>query len=162
MKGRKMFIILNLLTMSILLSSHLSAQSNSKATHNEAEKAIAESNGFYFQAYAKNDPSLFTSLYAEDCWIMPPNALALCGPEAPREFFEKAYHLNGTRNGKFITIDVFGISEDIVAEIGFWKLYNASNVELDDGKFLVLWKKTPQGWKRWRDSFSSNRVKNNP
>jgi ketosteroid isomerase-like protein len=28
----------------------------------------------------------------------------------------------------------------------------------DDGKFLVLWKKTDKGWKMYRDSFSSNRA----
>jgi ketosteroid isomerase-like protein len=27
---------------------------------------------------------------------------------------------------------------------------------LDDGKYLVLWKKTPGGWKMYRDCFNSN------
>ena len=51
------------------------------------------------------------------------------------------------------------MQEDIVAEIGFWKVYDADKVEFDDGKFLVLWKKTPKGWKMWRDSFSSSHSK---
>jgi ketosteroid isomerase-like protein len=28
---------------------------------------------------------------------------------------------------------------------------------MDEGKYLVLWKKTAKGWKMFRDSFSSNR-----
>jgi len=132
-------------------------QQATNANLEEAKKAIAASNEIYFLAFAKNDTSLFTSLYAEYCWIMPPNVPALCGPKAPHDFFQTAYNQFGIRNGKFITIDVYGISEDIVAEIGFWKLYNAGNVEFDDGKFLVLWKKTSKGWKIWRDSFNSSR-----
>ena len=33
---------------------------------------------------------------------------------------------------------------------------NAKGELFDDGKFLVLWKKTKNGWKMFRDSFSSN------
>ena len=157
MKKRKLFIILYLASISAIPFGCTRAQSGSKANLEEAKKAIAESNEIYFQAFSKNDSSIFINRYAEDCWIMPPNAPSLCGPEAPGDFFKTAYNQFGLRNGKFNTIDVYGISTDIVAEIGFWKSYNASNVEFDDGKFLVLWKKTAKGWKMWRDSFNSNR-----
>lgn len=123
------------------------------------KKTITESNEMYFQAFAKNDPSAFSERYAEDCWIMLPNTPVMSGPNAARDFFSFGYNQFGVRNGKRITIDVYGISDDIVAEIGFWKLYNATNAEIDDGKYLVLWKKTSKGWKMWRDSFSSNRSK---
>jgi ketosteroid isomerase-like protein len=36
---------------------------------------------------------------------------------------------------------------------------DAQNTLVDDGKYLVLWKKTDKGWKMFRDSFSSNRAK---
>ncbi len=157
MKGRKIFIGVYWAVMSMLPLGYVSAQSNSKAALEEAKKAIAESNELYFRAFAKNDASTFINLYAEDCWIMPPNTPTLCGPDAPGDFFKTAYNQFGIRNGKFITIDVYGISEDIVAEIGFCKLYNADNIEFNDGKFLRLWKKTEKGWKIWRDSFNSSR-----
>jgi len=157
MKRKKIFIILYLATISMLSVGYLSAQPNVKTNLEEAKKAIATSNEMYFRAFVKNDMAAFINLYAEDCWIMPPNAPALCGPDAPGGFFQKAYNKLGVRNGKFITIDVYGVSDDIVAEIGFCKLYDADNIEFGDGKFLVLWKKTPKGWKRWRDSFNSNR-----
>ena len=159
MKERKKFIILCFAGISMLPFHHASAQPDSIANLEDAKKAIAASNEIYFQAFVKNDASIFINRYAEDCWIMPPNAPALFGPDAPRDFFQTAYNKSGIRNGKFITIDVYGISEDIVAEIGFWKLFDDDNIEFDDGKFLVLWKKTPQGWKMWRDSFNSSRSK---
>jgi len=138
---------------------HATAQSDTKTNLEDVRKAIAESNELYFQAFAKNDADLFISRYAEDCWIMLPNAPALCGPNAAKDFFQGGYNKFGVRNGKLITVDVYGVSEDVVAEVGFWKLYNISNIEIDDGKFIVLWKKTSQGWKMWRESFNSSRGK---
>ena len=123
----------------------------------EAKKAIAESNDIYFQSFVKNDSSIFIDRYAEDCCIMGPNAPAMCGANAPLEFFKMAYNDFGLRNGKFITQEVFGVGDGYVAEVGLWQSFDANNVLTDDGKFLVLWKKTPKGWKMFRDSFSSNR-----
>jgi ketosteroid isomerase-like protein len=157
MKKGTSFIILCLTTVSVLHFDYSRAQSKGNVNLEEAKEAIAESNALYFQAYVKDDVSLLTKQYAEDCWIMAPNASALCGPDAPPDFFRITYHQLGIRNGKLMTIDVYGISEDIVAEIGFWKLYDADNIEFKDGEYLVLWKKTSNGWKRWRDSFTNRR-----
>jgi ketosteroid isomerase-like protein len=102
---------------------------------------------------------LFIDRYTKDCWIMPPNAPALCGEDAPLEFFKTAFNKFGVRNGKFTTIDVFGDGVKFVTEVGFWQLFDAKKRLFDNGKFLVLWKKTPDGWKMFRDSFSSDRGK---
>jgi len=154
---KKIFIVF--CVAAVLSFEHASAQSDPKANLEEAWKAITESNELYFQAFEKNDASLFVNRYAEDCWIMLPNAPALCGPNAAKDFLRRGYDQFGIRNGKLITVDVYGVSEDIVAEVGFYKLYNVSNIEFDDGKFIVLWKKTSQGWKMWRESFNSSRSK---
>lgn len=124
---------------------------------NEAKKAIAASNAIYFEAFRKGDSSIFIDRYAKDCWIMPPNAPALCGADAPIQFFKTAYNKIGLRNGRFITIDIFGDGAEFVTEIGFWESYDANNKLFDNGKFLVVWKKTAEGWKMYRDSFSSDR-----
>jgi ketosteroid isomerase-like protein len=147
------------LQLSLLLFYTCRAQQTVNTNLEEAKKAIAASNKIYFQAFVKGDSSLFIARYAKDCWIMPPNAPALCGEDAPLEFFKTAYHTFGLRNGKFITIDVFGDGGEFVTEEGFWQSFNADNKLFDNGKFLVLWKKTPDGWKMFRDSFSSDRYK---
>jgi ketosteroid isomerase-like protein len=147
-----------LILMSFLVL-HCQAQQTTNANLEEAKKEIAASNKIYFQAFAKGDSALFIARYAKDCWIMPPNAPALCGEDAPLEFFKTAYTKFGLRNGKFITIDVFGDGGEFVTEEGFWQSFDAYNKLFDNGKFLVLWKKTPDGWKMFRDSFSSDRYK---
>jgi ketosteroid isomerase-like protein len=158
MKKRFFILPAQIIGMSFLFF-HCQAQRSTNANLDEAKKAIATSNGILFQAFAKGDSSIFIDRYAQDCWIMPPNAPSLCGTGAPLEFFRTAYNKFGVRNGNFITIDVFGDGAEFVTEVGFWQLFGANNKPLDNGKFLVLWKKTPGGWKMFRDSFSSDRGK---
>ena len=122
----------------------------------EAKKAIAESNDRYFKSFAKDDSSIFINSYADDACILAPNTLAACGREAFAKFFREAYQNYGLRNGKFITTNVYGDGKDFVTEEGLWQSFNAKGELFDDGKFLVLWKKTSKGWKMFRDSFSSN------
>ncbi|PZR29801.1 MAG: nuclear transport factor 2 family protein [Citrobacter freundii] len=122
----------------------------------EAKKAIAESNAIYFEAYVKNDSSLFIDRYATDACILGPGAAQLCGKENAARFFRQSYDEYGMRNGKFTTTAVYGDGIEFVTEEGLWQSFDAGGRLFDDGKFLVLWKKTPAGWKMFRDSFSSN------
>ena len=135
------------------------AQSRNKPDLAEVKKAIAESNNIYFEAFVKGDSSIFINRYAKDACIMAPNVQAMCGTAAALEFFRFAYHTIGLRNGKFITTAIYGNDAEFVTEEGLWQSFDANNKMFDDGKFLVLWKKTPEGWKMFRDSFSSNRDK---
>ena len=145
------FICLTLL--SAITCGPALAQTNANLT--EAKKEIAASNAIYFEGFTKGNASLFASHYTPDCWIMPANEPNLCGPDAAPTFFKKAYS-RGVRNGKLITIDVYGVSKDVVAEVGFFQLANADKKQFDDGKYLVLWKKTAAGWKIFRASYSSD------
>ena len=123
----------------------------------EAKKAIAESNSIYFQSYIKNDPSIFINRYAEDCRIMMPNAPAMKGHKGAGDFFKMTSNKpGGLHNGKFITTDVYGLGNGYVTEEGIWQSFNENNKLIDNGKYLVLWKKTAKGWKMFRDSFSSD------
>jgi ketosteroid isomerase-like protein len=148
-----------LFAMLFLFQKSSAQQPTENSNLDEAKKAIAASNSIYFQAFVKGDSSIFVDRYAKDCWIMPPNAQALCGANAPLEFFKIAYYKIGLRNGKFITTDVFGDGKEFVTEVGLWQSFDANNKMFDNGKFLVLWKKTPEGWKMFRDSFSSDNSK---
>ncbi len=143
----------------LLLFFNGRAQETINANLEMARKEIAASNALYFQAFAKGDSSLLIERYTKDCWIMPANAPALCGVDAPLELYRMAYYKAGLRNGKFITIEVFGDAVEYVTEVGFWRTFDANNQVVNNGKFLVLWKKTLNGWKMFRDSFSSDRDK---
>jgi ketosteroid isomerase-like protein len=158
---KKINFLLMLLPAGLLqvLCGCTTAQSKKPSPLEEAKKAIAASNAIYFQAFVRGDSSIFIHRYTTDCCIMAPDAPALCGPDAALHFFRIAYYQAGLRDGQFVTTNVYGDGENFVTEEGTWQSYDANHMLFDDGKFLVLWKKTPQGWKMYRDSFSSNRKK---
>jgi ketosteroid isomerase-like protein len=131
-------------------------QLKAKSNLQQVKAAIEKSNDDYFRAFRKGDSSLFIDRYTDDCWTMPSNQPALCGPEAALDFFRIAYYQLGVRKGKFISIDVFGDGQGFMTEVGFYYLFDAKNVELADGKYIVLCNKTENNWKRFRDSFSPN------
>jgi ketosteroid isomerase-like protein len=146
--------LLSLILLLLLTNSYTLAQHDPLA---EAKKAIAESNAIYFTSFAKNDSTVFIDRYAPDACIMPPNSPQFCGHNAVANFFKFGYETIGLRGGKFITTAVYGDGKEFVTEEGLWQSFNEKGELFDDGKFLVLWKKTPKGWKMFRDSFSSNR-----
>lgn len=149
-----------LISIVIISAACNSQQKSTTANLEEAKKAIAESNDIYFESFVKNDSSIFIDRYADDACIMAPFAPQACGKENAARFFRAAYDSYGLRNGKFITTAVYGSGEQFVTEEGLWQSFNEKGELFDDGKFLVLWKKTSNGWKMFRDSFSSNRSTN--
>ena len=142
----------------LLVSVHFiaNAQSNHSNTLDEAKKAIAASNDTYFAAIAKNDGSILNH-YADDACLFPPNSPIVSGRAEMAKFFKHSYETYGLKGGKFITKNVYGDGREYVTEEGLWQSFDANGKLFDDGKFLVLWKKTKSGWKMFRDSFSSNR-----
>jgi ketosteroid isomerase-like protein len=53
------------------------------------------------------------------------------------------------------TIEVDGNGETAWEE-GRYTLVGANGATLDDGKYVVIWKHQPDGWKLYRDIWSSN------
>jgi ketosteroid isomerase-like protein len=129
------------------------AQSKPELT--EAKMAIATSNGIYFSSFVKDDANIFADRYADDCIIMASNSEPYKGHKGALAFFKLGYDA-GLRNGRFFTDAVYGDGKNYVTEMGRWQSIDARGKVTDDGKFLVLWKKTSSGWKMFRDSFSSN------
>ena len=135
------------------------AQAQTVAGSGDVARSIAESHRLYFQALSSGDSALFIDRYAKDCWIMPPNASALCGEGASLDLFREDYYSRGVRGGRCISTDIFGDTGEYVTEVGFFQFFDSGGNVIDNGKFLVLWKKTAAGWKMFRDSFSSDRDK---
>ena len=144
----------------MLISSTLCVgQSKQQASLEEAKKAIAESNAKYFVLYAKNDGSL-VNLYTEDACLFVPGAgsTAFCGHDAIGKFFKEGYEVVGLKSGKFTTTNVYGDGIEYVTEEGLSQMFDANGKLYDEGKYLVLWKKTKEGWKMYKDIFNSNQA----
>lgn len=121
----------------------------------EAKAAIAASNAIYFTSFTNNDSTVFIDRYAEDACLMPAGVPKSCGREALAKFFREKYN-KGYRGGEFVTVAVYGDGKEYVTEEAIGRIFNDKGEKVSEGKILVLWKKTANGWKMFRDSFSGD------
>jgi ketosteroid isomerase-like protein len=144
---------------SILLLSLLAAmcicqaQSKKDLQLQEARKAITASNAIYSDLANKGDGSILTR-YTNDACLLPPNSAPVCGRNNILNFFK-----NGPKvHSKFIIQHIYGDGNDFVTEESNYELFDLNGQKIDEGKVMVIWKKTKDGWKMHRDMFSSNRA----
>ena len=124
----------------------------------EARKAIVSVLAKFSQLIRKGDAAGLTALYEEDAIIFPPNMDMIQGGKAIKELWEMAFTEMGLKEADYTTVGVVGTG-DTVASMGRYvaktQLKGQKAME-DKGKYILLWKRTPKGWKiHWDISNSS-------
>lgn len=109
----------------------------------------------YARAFAQQDTSLFLDCYAADGAIMPPGRPVLQGKPMMLAFFNFACK-SGVRNIVFSRKGLYGQTDQYVTEQGQFEMYDGEQKSIAKGKFLTVWKKTPKGWKMFRDTLSDD------
>jgi ketosteroid isomerase-like protein len=140
-----------LLVLLLTLVSVVHAQNKSENAMREARKAIEASNAVYSDLANKNDGSIL-SRYTDDACLLPANAVPVCGKEDIGKFFKDGPKVRS----KFIIQHLYGDGKEFVTEESYYEMTDLNGNKLDDGKVIVIWKKTAAGWKMHRDMFSSN------
>lgn len=143
----KKVIILNGLLM---LTFWCNAQTETPALKS-ARKAIEASNAIYADLANKNDGSILTR-YTDDACLFPPNGEPICGGTQMLAFFKGGPKVHV----KFTIQHLYGDGKTSVTEESFYEMIDMDGKKLDDGKVIVIWKNTKDGWKMHRDMFSSN------
>jgi ketosteroid isomerase-like protein len=140
------------LSLSLLAAACITqAQLKKEQQLEEARKAIVASNAIYSDLANKDDGSILTR-YTDDACLLPPNSAPICGRDNILHFFK-----GGPKVHSLFTIqNIYGDGNDFVTEESHYELFDGNNKKLDDGKVIVIWKKTKDGWKMHRDIFSSN------
>jgi ketosteroid isomerase-like protein len=143
--------------LSMIVSFAVSAKASkiNKADTAGIKAALHQVNLSYGQAFVKSDSSLFINCYTPDACLLPTNSPALCGVQGQLGFYRFAYKA-GVRNIVFTTLNLYGATDLYVSEEGNFEMFGVNNVSLGKGKYLVVWKKTADGWRMYRDMFNSN------
>jgi ketosteroid isomerase-like protein len=129
------------------------AQSKKEQQLEEARKAIIASDAIFSDLANKDDESILTR-YTDDACLLPPNSSPVCGRDNLLKFFR-----GGPKVHSVFTIrQLYGDGDGFVTEESHYELFDLNNNKLDEGKVLVVWKKTKDGWKMYRDMFSSDRA----
>jgi ketosteroid isomerase-like protein len=133
------------------LAGMVNAQSKSDRALEKVRKTIEASNAVFSDLANKNDGSIL-SRYTADACLLPANAAPVCGAENIGFFFK-----DGPKVHSIFTIQhLYGNGQEFVTEESYYQMTDLSGKKLDEGKVVVIWKKTADGWKMHRDMFSSN------
>jgi ketosteroid isomerase-like protein len=153
-----------LLPVAVFVTSALLFSCNNETASPEAaadsfnldsvRSAIAASNATFGSGFATGDSVAFANHYTSDGCISPANMPKICGTAGIMAYFNGGYKM-GIRGIKITTDELFG-SKEGVTETGTYEMFADKNMQVDKGKFIVLWKKVDGKWKMHRDVWNSD------
>jgi ketosteroid isomerase-like protein len=123
--------------------------------HADAVRSEIDAANAQFTALAgKGDGAGLAALYAEDGQVMPAGSEPIKGPQAIQKFWQGALD-SGISELGLTTIDLFGRGPT-ATEVGQYELRDKAGKVIDQGKYIVVWRKERGKWKLLRDMFSTN------
>ena len=119
----------------------------------EIKKEIEKTNGKFGEFVRRSDAKAISGLYTNDACLMPAGMSFIKGRKAIEEFWGGAIKGMGLKDAILKTVEVVGTG-DTVTEMGEYllKLQAAE----DKGKYVVVWKNTPDGWRLHWDIWTSS------
>jgi ketosteroid isomerase-like protein len=111
--------------------------------------AIDAANAETGRLVAAGDGAAIGLQYAEDGEVLPAHGEAVRGPAAIGRQFQSAIDAGMRRLA--LTADVVETHGDTAIEYGRYAAADADGRPLDHGKYVVVWRRGPEGWQRYRD-----------
>jgi len=117
-------------------------------------KRIAAANENFMAAFSSGDAAGVAALYTEDGQVLPPNADVVTGQKAIKRFWQAVMDM-GITEVKLEIVEV-GDHGDTAIEVSTFELLIKTGDVVDNGKYIVIWKKEDGRWKLHRDIFNSS------
>ena len=119
-------------------------------------RSVIEANEASFSVFfAKGDVQSVSNLYSETAKILPPNGEITEGRAKIKDFWKSVWD-SGVKKLETKAVEVIG-SGKTVSEVGTYTLFGSQNEILDEGKYIVVWKKEGRNWMMFRDIWNSSR-----
>ena len=107
----------------------------------------------FLRLFALNDVPAVAACYTEDAQMLVANMQPICGRAAIESVFKFTGGHGHTLEFRTIGLDVQGT---IAVETGRYVRRRSDASLLDDGKYLVVWKRVGLEWQIYRDMFSTS------
>ena len=129
-----------------------------KAAIEESNSDISDDisgvNKDFMSGVANQDAAAIADVYTEDGQVLPPNAETGVG-KANIQVIMQGFFDSGVRGLKLESIEIESYGDNAY-ELGKYTLLAEGEVEVDKGKYIVIWKKVDGEWKYYRDIFNSD------
>ena len=112
-------------------------------------------NSQFVDGAGRGDFEAMGGVYTEDARILPPGQPMIQGRAAIQEFWASAAQALGM-TGVDLATEVLETQGDTAEEIGAYTIHGAGGV-LDQGKYVIVWKRTDDGWRYYWDIWNSNK-----
>jgi len=112
------------------------------------KEALARASARFVERFYAGDIAGAAEVYTEDARILPPGADMITGKPAIAEFWAGAAEAFGIKSITLETVVVEQQGADSACEIGRFSLSGEEGM-LDQGKYVVVWKRDADGEWRW-------------
>lgn len=115
--------------------------------------AVEKEGKAFAAAIDAKDSAAVGALYAQDAIAFPPNSDMVKGREAIT-----AYWKGVTDQGMKAVIEIVETDGEgnLGFEVGKYTIMDPAGKTVDQGKYVVVWKKGKDGWKLYRDIWNTN------
>lgn len=117
-------------------------------------ESIQAANDIFMKTFAKGDAAGMGALYTEKGQLLPSNSEFVTGRKAIEGFWKGAMDM-GIKAAKLETIDLEEHGNS-AWEVGKYTLSGAGGQVMDQGKYVVIWKKEGGEWKLHRDIWTTS------
>ncbi|GAB3542417.1 hypothetical protein GCM10027443_43230 [Pontibacter brevis] len=124
------------------------------ANATEIRSEIERANQKFMEAFRRQDAAGLAALYTENGTVMPPNHETVEGQEQVKDFWQTVMNM-GIKSVKLRTGEVEQHG-DTAIEVSQATLFVEGDQEVDQSKYIVIWKRENGDWKLHRDIFNSN------
>jgi ketosteroid isomerase-like protein len=115
---------------------------------------IKEANKSFVVAFNNGDAAAVAANYAGNAKLFPSNSDVVEGTEAIQNFWQGAMDM-GVKEVFLTTIEATGCG-NTAYEVGRYMLHAGDGTMIDQGKYIVIWKKIDGQWKLFNDIWNTN------
>jgi uncharacterized protein (TIGR02246 family) len=124
-----------------------------RAAAQDVRADIESANQAFSAAFAKGDAAALAEMYSEDGQVLSPGQDIVSGRAGIQKAWQGA--IDSGLKGLELTTREVESHGDSAYEVGTWVLRNASG-QVDNGKYMVIWKKQGGAWKLHRDIWNTS------
>lgn len=123
-------------------------------TPQDVSAEIRAANDAFVNAFMQGDAPTVAALYTPDAELLPPGSDVVSGTDAIQAFWQAVME-SGVASATLTTVEALGV-DSLAYEVGRYALAAADGAPIDQGKYIVIWHRTPEGWRLHRDIWNSS------